>query len=365
MLEAINELTRMPADLQAQIEKAFKEVLNSGWYALGPQVARFETAFSDYCGVPYAIGVANGTDALQLALLGLGIGEGDYVATAANAGGYATHAIFSAHAQPRYAEIEPDTLTISASTLQSLDWQGVKALIVTHLYGLMAPMPEIIELAARHGVAVIEDCAQAHGALLDGRKSGFWGEVGCFSFYPTKNLGALGDGGAVVTSDAELAGRIRQLRQYGWKSKYNATLEHGRNSRLDEVQAALLMEKLPRLDGWNDRRREVARQYASAIIHPEVLHPAILDERYVAHLYVIRTRHRESLQRHLGVCGIPCDIHYPIPDYRQPSLIRHFRGFSLPKTEAACAEVLTLPCFPEMTNEEVGQVVDAVNSWKP
>lgn len=365
MLKAINELNRLSPELSARLEKAFKEVLHSGWYALGPQVSRFEKAFADYCGASNAVGVANGTDALQLVLLGLGIGAGDVVVAAANAGCYGTHAILATHATPRYADIDPLSFTLTADTLAAVDWHRVKAVIVTHLFGLMAPMPEILALAESHGVAVIEDCAQAHGATLEGRRSGSWGAVGCFSFYPTKNLGALGDGGAIVTSDGELAGKIRQLRQYGWGRKYQSCLEHGRNSRLDEVQAALLMEKLPSLDAWNERRREIARYYATAIVHPDIRHPSVFDDRYVAHLYVIRTRRRDSLSAHLGACGIPCDIHYPIPDYRQPSLVGRFPGISLPTTEAACAEILTLPCFPEMTGDETGQVADAVNSWKP
>jgi dTDP-3-amino-2,3,6-trideoxy-4-keto-D-glucose/dTDP-3-amino-3,4,6-trideoxy-alpha-D-glucose/dTDP-2,6-dideoxy-D-kanosamine transaminase len=226
----------------------------------------------------------------------------------------------------------------------------VRAVIVTHLYGRMAAMPEI--LSAVGGVPVIEDCAQAHGAMLQRRKAGSWGTIGCFSFYPTKNLGALGDGGAVVTRDAAIASRVRELRQYGWRSKYRSETGGGRNSRLDDVQAAILRAKLPHLDEWNTRRREIAAQYNEALRSLPLSTPAV-DDSYVAHLYVVRSAERERLRTALTSAGIATDVHYPVPDYAQPSMSS--KG-SLPVTEDCCRTVLTLPCFPEMTNAEVAQV---------
>jgi dTDP-4-amino-4,6-dideoxygalactose transaminase len=224
-------------------------------------------------------------------------------------------------------------------------------------------MREILDLAASKGVAVIEDCAQAHGALLDGKRAGSWGRVATFSFYPTKNLGALGDGGAVVTSDSALAGSIRRLRQYGWSKKYDVSLEHGRNSRLDELQAAFLERKLRHLDGANARRRAVAQRYAEGINHPSVAVPAILDERYVAHLFVIKTPARAALRAHFDSLQIPNDVHYPIPDYRQQILLGKYTELTLPETERACSQVLTLPCFPEMTDDEIDAIIDGINAW--
>jgi dTDP-4-amino-4,6-dideoxygalactose transaminase len=210
----------------------------------------------------------------------------------------------------------------------------------------MARMPGVLE--AVHGVPVIEDCAQAHGAILEGRKAGAWGTAGCFSFYPTKNLGALGDGGAVVSNDADFDKRLRALRQYGWTSKYTATLRGGRNSRLDEMQAAILRAKLPLLDDWNARRREIATLYGLA-------DRGGLED--VIHLYVIRSTDRDRVRKALRDCGVGAEVHYPIPDYMQEAV---GIAAALPETERACAEVLTLPCFPEMTNSEVGAVRDLV-----
>lgn len=220
-----------------------------------------------------------------------------------------------------------------------------------------------MEAARAAGVTVVEDVAQAHGAALGGRKAGTFGDVGCFSFYPTKNLGALGDGGAVVTGDAILAERVRRLRQYGWASKYRAEVPGGRNSRLDELQAAVLRVMLPRLEGWNRRRVEIAERYARGIRHAGVRMPKVPAEGYVAHLYVVRSGDREGLRRHLSEAGIATDVHYPVPDHAQEAVRGRWVGAGLSETEKACGEVLTLPCFPEMTDGEVDGVVERVNAW--
>ena len=259
----LNDLERHNRPLLEELEAAVRAALGSGWYILGPRVWEFEAAFAAYCGAGECIGVGNGTDALELALRALGAGPGDVVAAAANAGGYGTAAILATGAEPLYVDVDPATMLMDARALRAAVTPRTRAVLVTHLYGHMADMPALLEAAA--GVPVIEDCAQAHGARLEGRHAGTWGAAGCFSFYPTKNLGALGDGGAVVTSGGELAARLRALRQYGWTAKYTAAVPGGRNSRLDELQAAVLLAKLPRLDAWNRRRGEIAAAYGAML----------------------------------------------------------------------------------------------------
>lgn len=364
MLKSINDLSRHTQPMQAALNAAIGRVLQSGWFVLGPEVKAFEEEFAAYCGIAHCVSLANGTDALELALRALGIGRGKTVLTVANAGMYSTVAILAAGATPVYADILPDTLLVDVADMRRiLDSQPVDAIIVTHLYGLLADTPEIVRLAHDRGIPVIEDCAQAHGAMLHGRKAGAFGDIGCFSFYPTKNLGALGDGGAIVTGRADLAEQVRRLKQYGWSGKYHADLAGGRNSRLDEMQAAVLRVMLPMLDRWNERRREIAARYTKKIAHPAVITPAIHAQEYVAHLYVIRTTRRDSLKQHLAGAGIPSDIHYPVPDYAQASCRHLFEGIDQPATSRACAEALTLPCFPEMSDSEADMVIDRVNSW--
>jgi dTDP-4-amino-4,6-dideoxygalactose transaminase len=361
---AINDLGRHTEPLAGELAEALQSVLKSGWFVLGREVAALESAFGDYCGGLHCVGVANGTDALELALRALGLGPGERVLTVANAGMYSSAAILAAGATPHYVDIDPATDLLDLAALgRALETERPGALVVTHLYGRMAQMPAILGLARAAGVRVIEDCAQAHGARLAGRAAGSFGELGCFSFYPTKNLGALGDGGAVVTGDPGLAEALKSLRQYGWAGKYEATRPGGRNSRLDELQAAVLNRKLKHLDGWNRRRREIAAAYGRTIVHPLVVCPPDSGEDYVAHLYVVHVEGRDGLRAHLQAHRIPCDVHYPIPDYRQPALAGRFPGLHLPGTERACAQVLTLPCFPELTDAEVRLIAEAVNAW--
>lgn len=363
-LKSINDLGRHTQAIQEELSAAVERVLRSGWFVLGPEVAAFEAEFARYCGVEHCVTLANGTDALELALRALDIGAGRTVLTVANAGMYSSVAILSTGARPLYADVRPDTLLMDAAHVAHLlERQRIDAIIVTHLYGLFGDAGQVIELAREHGIPVIEDCAQAHGAVRDGRKAGSFGDIACFSFYPTKNLGALGDGGAVATSRRELADKVRQLRQYGWSGKYHVALPGGRNSRLDEMQAAILRVMLPLLDQWNVRRREIAARYSSGIKHPKVAVPATRGSDYVAHLYVIRTAERDSLKQHLVDAGIPSDVHYPVPDYAQEACRHLFDGIALPVTAQACDEVLTLPCFPELSDDEIDAIVARVNSW--
>ena len=340
-----------------------QRVVDSGWYVLGPQVRDFEADFARYLGVGHAIGVANGTDALALALRALAVGPGQRVITVANAGCPGSAAIAQVGADVAWVDVDAQRLTMAPDALATALASGpVAAVIATHLYGQMADMPAIAALCRQAGVPLIEDCAQAHGAALNGRRAGSWGALGCFSFYPTKNLGALGDGGAVVTGDAALAERLRALRQYGWGRKYEVTLAGGVNSRLDELQAAVLLAKLPRLDAANAERRAIAARYAAAFADLPLTCPPPPGDDDVVHLYVVRTPRRAALQAHLTAQGIACDVHYPAPDHHQP--VHAGRPVpDLPVTQAACAEVLSLPCYPGLTPAQAAQVIQAVRGF--
>ncbi len=342
-----------------------RQVIDSERYVLGSYVNAFEAAFALYLGVDHAIGVANGTDALELALRGLGIGHGHRVLTVANAGFYGSTAILATGAEPVYADVDPTTLNLAPQALADAlqQSQPIHAVIATHLYGQMADVTAIASLCHAAGVPLIEDCAQAHGARHAGRAAGAWGDVGCFSFYPTKNLGAVGDGGALVTTDDALAERLRALRQYGWGSKYEVVRRGGRNSRLDELQAAVLVAKLPLLDSANAQRRSIAMRYTAAFAGTSLKAPVIDALHHVAHLYVIRSPRRGALRAHLAACGVASDIHYPVPDHRQPVHAGAYSDVTLPVSEAACRELLTLPCFPGMTDVQVAHVIETVNCF--
>jgi dTDP-3-amino-2,3,6-trideoxy-4-keto-D-glucose/dTDP-3-amino-3,4,6-trideoxy-alpha-D-glucose/dTDP-2,6-dideoxy-D-kanosamine transaminase len=359
----LNDLVRQNRRIHDELAASARRVIERGWYVLGSEGAEFETAFAAYCGVPYAIGVANGTDGIELALRAVGVTEGHGVATVANAGFYASTSIHAIGARPLYVDVVPETHSMSVSSLQrELALNTVRAVIATHLYGRLADVETIAAICEPLGIPVIEDCAQAHGARRNGRAAGSFGTIGCFSFYPTKNLGALGDGGMVTTSDVRIAESLRSLRQYGWDKKYQVSRVGGRNSRLDELQAALLLAKLPHLDRWNEDRRAIARKYSERIRHPRIKCPRDFGTDNVAHLFVVRCEDRDGLRRHLEARGIGTDVHYPIPDHRQPAYATSITG-ELPETERLAGEIVTIPCFAEMEEEEVSQVIDAVNSW--
>jgi dTDP-4-amino-4,6-dideoxygalactose transaminase len=358
---ALNDLKHHNHSVAQDIHMAIDRVLSSGQYILGQELESFEAEFASYCGVDHCVGVGNGTDALELALRALDVGQGDRVVTVANAGMYSTVAIKAVGALPLYVDVDPVTMNMDSKALTAAMSGNIRAVIVTHLYGRMAEIPDLMTVASAAGVPVVEDCAQAHGAHLSGKRAGAWGNLGCFSFYPTKNLGALGDAGGLITTDPELAGRLRMLRQYGWEAKYRSVLSGGRNSRLDELQAAVLRAKLPYLESWNEQRRETAKAYAEGLAGLDLSGPSQFGADYVAHLYVVRTPHRDRLAEELAARGIRTEVHYPTPDHLQESV----RGTSgakpdLPVTEQLSREILTLPCFPEMTREEVGQVTEAV-----
>lgn len=335
-------------------------VLNRHWYILGEETRQFECEFAAYVGVAHCIGVANGSDALELALKALGIGTGHTVLTVANAGFYASTAIHAVGATPMYAEIDDVCMTLSADAVRSALPLKPDAIVVTHLYGQLADIEAIVRIASQAGIPVLEDCAQAHGASRGGKQAGSFGTLACFSFYPTKNLGALGDGGAVVTDDEPLAAKVRQLRQYGWAQKYTVAVPGGRNSRLDEIQAAILRLKLGHLQHWNAQRRAIAQRYNHAFQGLPIERPEASGLDYVGHLYVIRVEHRDHLAAALKAAGVASDVHYPIADHHQPAYPVHC---SLPVTERACDRVLSLPCFPGLTDEEVDHVIDVVTRY--
>lgn len=338
-------------------------VLARQWFVLGEEVRGFEAEFAAWCGVPRALGVANGTEALELALRAVGVRPGDEVLCAANAGFYGSTAARALGAVPGYADVDATTLTLDPAGLrEALARRRPAAVIVTHLYGQLADMAAIVPMCRAAGVPLVEDCAQAHGAQRDGRRAGAFGDVACFSFYPTKNLGALGDGGAVVTPRDDIAAAVRALRQYGWEAKYHVVHDGGRNSRLDELQAAVLRDKLPHLDRQNAERRAIARRYNAAFEGLPLRLPAVGDD-HAMHLYVVRLEARDALRAHLQAAGVASEVHYPVPDHRQAVLHTAGEAPVLPVTEAACASVLSLPCYPGLRPEEVDQVIAAVRGF--
>jgi aminotransferase EvaB len=366
-MQQLNDLSSKVGNNLTSIKTAIDRVVASGWFVLGPELERFERLFATYLGAEHCVGLANGTDAIELALRALAVNPGDKVATVANAGMYTTTALSAIGARPLFIDVDLGTHnTTLAEVMRAVD-SGVKAVVITHLYGLIVPeISQIAEYCAVKKVPLLEDCAQAHGARMNGQRAGTFGDAASFSFYPTKNLGALGDAGAVVTDNAGIAQKVGHLRQYGWTTKYRVDTSGARNSRLDEIQAAVLSEFLPLLDDANARRREIAHRYSTQIEHPAVIAPQRYDQEYVAHLYVVRTQSRDALQHHLLTRNIASAVHYPIPDYRQPAFA-HTLDESMPllqNTEQLCREVLSLPCYPEMTDKEVAEVVKGINSWQ-
>lgn len=360
---------------KAEIDAAIARVLESGWYILGEEVSAFEREWASYLGVADAIGVGNGTDALELALRGLGIGAGDTVVTTSNTAVATVAAIGLAGASPLLVDVDETTLTLSPDGLREALARDrehrIKAVVPVHLYGRPADMPAIAAAAAEYGLRVIEDCAQAHGAMIGDRKVGTFGDAAAFSFYPTKNLAALGDGGAVATNDPALAQRLRELRIYGWRERYISE-EPGMNTRLDELQAAVLRVKLRSLDQENARRREIAQQYDVALAK---LADLILPQRTrgmhdVYHQYLIRLHPvaailpRDALRDHLRSRGVEAAILYPVPIHQQPAYRdRVATAGPLPVTERAAHELLCLPVHPWLSDDDVARTCDAILEW--
>ena len=353
--------------LRSRIEIAIIQAIESGTYILGPEVQGFEQEFSAFVGVSHGVGVASGTDALILCLRALGVGAGDYVVAVSHTAVATVAAIELAGARPLLVDIEPGTGTMSPRALADVLARPpgrIAAVMPVHLYGQPADLTAIEPAVKLAGAALVEDAAQAHGALLGARTVGSIGRLAAFSFYPTKNLAAIGDGGMVVTGDDALAERLRALRQYGWRSRYVSDIA-GVNSRLDEIQAAILRVRLTMLEAENQRRREIAAIYDSGLAGLPLQLPARRsDATHVFHQYVVRTPHRAALQRALRERGIGTNIHYPVPVHLQPA----YRGrvaigpSGLAETERAAREVLSLPMFPQLTEEQVSRVVSGVRA---
>lgn len=356
---------------KSAIDAAIRRVCESGNYILGPETVEFEKEFAAWIGAAHSVGVANGTDALVLALRALGIGAGDTVLTVSHTAVATAAAIELTGAEPLLVDIEPDTFTLDpqklADTIRANPQRRFKAVIPVHLYGQPADMPAIMDIARQHGLRVVEDCAQCHGATLGGKAAGTFGDAATFSFYPTKNLGAIGDGGAVATQDASLAARVRELRQYGWKSRYISDTA-GMNSRLDELQAAILRAKLPSLSAGNRRRRDIAALYAKHIANPAATLPLVrAGAEHVYHQFVVRTPQRIELMAVLKASDVPFAVHYPQPVHTQPAYlgrIAHGAG-GLGESERACREVLSLPMHPQLSDEAVIFAAELVNGWRP
>ncbi len=349
--------------LRSELEAAFCRVLDSSQFVLGPELEAFESEFAHWCQVRHAVGLGSGTDALVLGLRALGIQPGDAVALPTLTFAATAEAVCLLGAKPVFVDVEPAALTLDAHSLRAaLERQPVKAVIPVHLYGQPARMDAIVALAKEFGASVLEDAAQAHGASLQGRPVGRWGAAGIFSFYPTKNLGALGDAGALVTDDPDLAERVRRLRDHGQTRKYEH-IEVGYNSRLDALQAAWLRVKLRHLTAWNERRRALAKRYRARLDRVPAIQPLeeFADCVHVYHQFVVRCRNRTRLAAHLRSHGIETAIHYPTPLHLLPAFAPWSRGpGSLPVAERACEEILALPLYPEMTEEEVDEVCATV-----
>ena len=345
------------------VRAAVARVLASSWYILGPEVDAFEAEFADVCGARHAVGVGSGTDALSLVLKAIGVGAGDEVITTPLSAAYTALAIVAAGARPVFADIDAGRMTIDPASVERLVTPRTRAILPVHLYGCAADMRPLERIAQRHDLAIVEDCCQAHGATADGRPVGTIGIAGAFSFYPTKNLGALGDGGAVVTNDAAIADRVRRLRNGGQTDRYHH-VEAGVNSRLDELQAAILRARLPYLPAWTATRRSLAVQYRALLRGAAVTLLDAPDDGHVYHLFVVLSSERANLQRHLASMSVESLIHYPVPIPDQPAFA-DATAEGCPRARAACQQVLSLPLHPGLTDQALRTVVDTIASFQP
>lgn len=357
-----------PGEDASDIRAAIERVVSSGWFVLGPEVQAFEREFAAASGAALAIGVGNGTDAIALILKALDIGRGDEVITTPLTAGYTVLAILMTGARPVFADIDPERLTIDPRAINAAITSRTKAVVAVHLYGQPADMDAITKVAARHQVAVIEDCCQAHLATVNGRPVGTIGVAGACSFYPTKNLGALGDGGAVITSDRALAERVSRLRNGGQSDRYHHQ-EPGINSRLDEMQAAILRVRLTRLPGWTAKRRALAAAYRAALAGAPVTVPPVCDPGHVYHLFVVRAEsrsgpeRRDALQRHLKAHGVDTLVHYPVSMTRQTAFA-FTHPADCPRAVKACDEVLSLPLHTRLSDADLAAVAEHVHAFE-
>lgn len=364
----LNDTRPQYDSLKDQLLPVVNAVLEKSWFILGENVAAFEREFAAYCGAEHAVGVSNGTDAIHLACAALGIGQGDEVVTSTHTATFTALGISMSGAIPTFADIDPATGNIDSTKIEAAITPRTKAIMPVHLYGQMADMDPIMEIGRKHGIPVIEDAAQAHGATYKGKKAGSIGVINCFSFYPTKNLGAYGDGGAITTNDAELAQAVRELRNGGQRDRYNH-VRLGVCNRLDELQAAILRVKLPHLDSWDAARRYNANMYDRLLAATDLPVRSVEVRDYgntAMHLYVIRVEadKRDALMEHLKKRDIMTMIHYPIPVHLQPAY--SFLGLgegSFPEAEKMAREIISLPMYPELSGEQIRTVVEAIREF--
>ena len=361
------DLQRVNNSFEPQLTQAVTRVVQSGWYLQGAANKEFEKAFAQYCGTRFCVGVGNGLDALTLVLrawMELGyMRPGDEVIVPANTYIASILAVIRVGLVPVFCEPHERSYNIDTTIIETHITEKTRAILPVHLYGRAVDMQPLMEIADRYSLKVLEDCAQAHGAVYGGKRVGSIGDAAGFSFYPAKNLGALGDGGAVTTNDEELAAAVRAIANYGSAKKY-VNVYKGINSRLDELQAAALLVKLPRLDADNDARRAIARRYLSEIVNPLVKLPSSgCDSSNVYHIFPLFTEHRTALQAHLASCGVETMVHYPIAPHRQEAMVE-YAGLCLPVSERLHATELSLPVSPVMSADEVAAVIDAVNSFR-
>lgn len=356
------DLYKINERFRPQINEKIKEVLDSGWYLLGKEDEAFEKSFAEYCGVKHCIGCANGLDALKLIIKAYGFGKGDEIIVPANTYIASILAISDNGCTPVLVEPDINTYNINPDLIEEKITNNTKAILVVHLYGQAVQMDKIWALAKKYNLKIIEDSAQAHGALYNGKRTGNLSDASGFSFYPGKNLGCLGDGGAVTTNDDELAQKIRALRNYGSHIKYH-NLYQGSNSRLDEIQAAILSVKLPELDKDNERRREISKYYRENISTSKIILPHTDNEMsHVWHIFAVRTSNRNDFQAYLKQNEIQTLIHYPIPPHKQPAY-KEWNNLSFPLTEEIHDTILSLPISPVMTDDEVKKVVEVINAF--
>ena len=352
------------AALRPSIQEAIDKVLSSGTYILGRETAEFEREWAAYLGIRHCVGTASGTDAVALALQAAGVRRNDEVVTVSQTAVATVAAIESIGAIPVFVDVDLRTRCMDPDQIAGALSRRTKAIVPVHLYGQPASMEAIRAIADLHGLIIVEDCAQAHGAAISGQKVGTFGHAAAFSFYPTKNLGALGDGGAVVTNDESLAQRLRELREYGWRTRYISHVP-GCNSRLDELQAAVLRVKLPYLDQRNERRRSIAECYRQAICSSDLIPPAIVPATvHAMHLFVLECEDRQAFEEACCSQGIRTARHYPVPVHRQPAYAGRIRGGDcLPVTERLANRIVTLPCFPEQREEHIHRVCERLRDW--
>lgn len=345
-----------------EIDAAVSRVLDGGRYILGEEVRAFEQEFAEYVGVSYGIGVGSGTEAIHLALKCLSIGQSDEVITVSHTAVATVAAVELTGAKAVFVDIEPEYYTLNAKKIEVAITPKTKAIVVVHIYGQPADLDQIFKVAQRHNLPIVEDCAQAHGARYKGRRVGSYGALACFSFYPTKNLGALGDGGMVVTNDAQMARKARLLREYGWTRRYVSDCP-GWNTRLDEVQAAVLRVKLRYLDEDNAKRAKIAKLYDEQLMGTNLILPKQRkNAEYAYHLYVVRSDKRDKLLKFLGEKGVGASVHYPVPVHLQPAY--NIGQSNLTETEHVAKDILSLPMYPELTRAEVAQVTGAIKEFE-